>query len=61
MDVRGLGSSVFVPDMGRNLYDPDVIFANIARDRGEAVYDALPERVRLALARAEAASPPRAG
>lgn len=52
---------MFVPDMGKDLYDPDVIFANIARDRGEAVYDALPERVRLALVRAEAASPGHAG
>lgn len=56
MDARGTGPRMFAPNMSRDLYDPEVIFSNIERDRGDAVYDALPERVRVALARAESSS-----
>jgi hypothetical protein len=53
MSMRGEAPGVFSPDMGRDLYDPDLIFSNIARDRGEAVYDDLPPRVRAVLRRLE--------
>ena len=60
MEGRGMGPTLFAPSMSRDLYDPEVIFSNIERDRGDAVYDALPERVRAALARAESRSNPSA-
>jgi len=46
-------SMTYMPDMRRDIFEPGVVLYYMERDRGEPVYDDIPDRVRAVLEQEE--------
>ena len=51
----------YMPDMRRDIFEPGVVLYYMERDRGQPVYDELPERLRAVLEQEEKKGTPRPG